>query len=107
MRLRPLGPRARNWLMAIGVIGVCSSAEHALAFAHGVDRVEIHRERRVQRVIGFVGVLDARDAEIGGVVAGVEHHAGERLLAGLGEEFGREQRQFLGNQERIAAAAHV
>ena len=27
MRPRPLGPRARNWLTASGVIGVCGSAE--------------------------------------------------------------------------------
>jgi hypothetical protein len=27
MRPAPLGPRARNWLIASGVIGVCFSAE--------------------------------------------------------------------------------
>jgi hypothetical protein len=27
MRPRPCGPRARNWLIASGVIGVCFSAE--------------------------------------------------------------------------------
>ena len=46
-----------------------------LALAHGVDRVEVHRERGVQRVVGLVGVLDARDADVGGVVARVEHDA--------------------------------
>ncbi len=30
MRPRPLGPRARNWLIASGVIGVCGSAERTL-----------------------------------------------------------------------------
>jgi hypothetical protein len=55
--------------MASGVIGVCSS------LPHGVDRVEVHRERGVQRVVSLIGVLDARDADVGGVIARVEHDA--------------------------------
>ena len=30
MRPRPFGPRARNWLIASGVIGVCFSADSIL-----------------------------------------------------------------------------
>jgi hypothetical protein len=30
MRPRPWGPRAWNWLIASGVIGVCSSAERTV-----------------------------------------------------------------------------
>ena len=78
-----------------------------LALAHGGDRVEVHRQRRVQRVIRFVGVLDARDAEIGGVVARIEHDAGDRLLADGGDQLLRERRELLGDQEGIAAAAHI
>ena len=43
----------------------------------------------------------------GGVVARVEHDAGDRLLADCGDQLGRERRQLLGDQEGIAAAAHV
>ena len=108
MRPRPFGPRARNWLIASGVIGVCFSAERTLvAAAHGVDRVEVHRQGGVQGVVGLVAVLDARDAEVGGVVARVEHDAGERLLADRGDQPGREQSQLFGDQEGISAPAHV
>src|SRR4029078_12906166 len=52
-----------------------------VAAAHGVDRVEIHRQRGVQRIVGLVGVLDTRDTEVRRVVARVQHDAGDRLLA--------------------------
>ena len=87
MRPRPFGPRARNWLIASGVIGVCFSAERTVvALAHGVDRVEVHGQGGVQRVVGLVGVLDARDADVRGVVACVEHDAGDRLLADCSDQ---------------------
>ena len=108
MRPRPFGPRALNSLMASGVIGVCFSAERtAVAFADGIDGVEIHRQRGVQRVVGFVGVLDAGNAKIGRIIARVQHDAGDRLLADGRDQVFRERCQFLRNQERIAAAAHV
>ena len=78
-----------------------------VAAAHGVDRVEVHRKGRIDRVEGLVGVLDARDAQVGRVVAPVDDDAGERRLADRIEQRRREQRQLLRNQERIAAAAHV
>src|SRR6266498_1096762 len=55
--------------------GLLLGGANRLALAHGVDRVEVHRERGVHRVVGLVGVLDARDADFGGVVARVEHDA--------------------------------
>ena len=95
-------------MIAIGVIGVCFSAERTLLpLAHGVDGVEIHRQRGVQRIVGLVGVLDARDAQVRRIVARVEHDAGDRLLADRCDELGRERRQLLRDQERIAASAHV
>ena len=90
------------------MIGVCGSAERdRLALAHGVNRVEVHRERGVQRVVGLVGVLDARDADVGGVVARVEHDAAERLFADCGDQRRRELSQLFGDQKRIAAPANV
>ena len=90
------------------MIGVCGSAERdRLALAHGVDRVEVHRERGVQRVVGLIGVLDARDADVGGVVARVEHDATYRLLADCGDQLRRELSQLFGDQKRIAAPANV
>ena len=80
---------------------------HLVAVAHSGDGVEIHRQRGVQRIEGFAGVLDARDAQVGRIVARVEHDAGDRLLADRRDQIGREQRQLLRNQERIAAPAHV
>jgi hypothetical protein len=47
----------------------------SIALPHGMDRVEVHRERGVQRVVGLVGVLDGWDTDVGGVVACVEHDA--------------------------------
>src|SRR3954469_10612999 len=58
-----------------------------VAAAHGVDGVEVHRERRVQGIEGLVGVLDAGNAKVGGKVARVEHDAGNRLLADRGDKF--------------------
>jgi hypothetical protein len=55
----------------------------------------------------LVGVLDARDADVGGVVGRVEHDAGERLLADRGDQLRRELSQLFGNQIGIAAPAHV
>ena len=55
--------------------GLLLGGADRLALAHGVDCVEIHRERRVQRVVGLVSVLDARDADVGRIVARVEHDA--------------------------------
>jgi hypothetical protein len=75
--------------------GLWLGGDDRVAFAHGGDRVEVHRERRVQRVIGLVGVLDARDAHVGRVVARVEHDAGDGLLADRGDEILRERRQLL------------
>ena len=108
MRPLPFGPRARNSVIATGVIGVCFSAgAHRCAAAHGVDGVEIHRQRGVQRIVGLAVILDARDAEVRRIVARVEHDAGDRLLADRCDQFGRERRQLLRDQERIAASAHV
>ena len=42
-----------------------------------------------------------------GIVARVEHDAGEWLLADRGDQRRREQSQFFGNQEGISAPAHV
>ena len=65
--------------------GLLLGGADRVAAAHGVDRVEVHRERGVQRVVGLVAVLDARDADVGGVVARVEHDAAKRLLADCGD----------------------
>ena len=78
-----------------------------VALAHGVDGVEVHRQRGVQRVVGLAGVLDARNAEVGRIVARVEDDAGDRLFADGGDQLLRELSQFLGDQEGIAAAAHI
>ena len=75
--------------------GLLLGGAHLVAAAHGVDRVEIHRQRGVQRIVGLVGVLDARDAEVRRVVARVEHDAGDRLLADRRDQLGRERRQLL------------
>ena len=108
MRPRPFGPRARNWLIASGVIGVCFSAERTLLPRRtALIVLKFTAKRGVQGVVGLVAVLDARDAEVGGVVARVEHDAGERLLADRGDQPGREQSQLFGDQERISAPAHV
>ena len=108
MRPRPFGPRARNWLIASGVIGVLLlGGADLVAAAHGVDRVEVHGQGGVQGVVGLVAFLDARDAEAGGVVARVEHDAGERLLANRGDQPGCEQSQLFGDQEWVSAPAHV
>jgi len=72
-----------------------------------VDRVEVHCQGGVEGVIGLVAVLNARDAEVGGVVARVEDDAGERLFADRGDQPGREQGQLFGDQEGISAPPHV
>ena len=87
--------------------GLLLGGADRLALAHGGDRVEVHRERGVQRVIGLIGVLDTRDAEVGGVVARVEHDAGDRLLADRGDQLVRERSQLFGDQKGIAAPAHI
>ena len=87
--------------------GLLLGGVDTVAFAHGVDGVEVHGERGVQRVVGFARVLDARDAEVGRVVARIEHDAGDRLLADRLDELFRERRQLLGDEEGIAASAHV
>ena len=38
--------------------------DHLVADALGVDRVEIHRQRRIQRVVSRVVILDAGDAQV-------------------------------------------
>ena len=86
--------------------GLLLGGADRLALAHGVDRVEVDRERGVQRVVGLVGVLDVRDADVGGVVARVEHDAAQRLLAICGDPLGRELSQLFGNQKGIAAPAN-
>ena len=102
------GPLARNRAIAIGVIGVCASAEtHGVAAALGVDRVEIHPQRRIQRVVSRVIVLDARDAQVRRIVAGVNHEARDRRLADLRDQRARKRRQFLRDQVGIAAALNV
>ena len=59
------GPFARNRAIAIGVIGVLLlRGDHLVADALGVDRVEIHRQRRIQRVVSRVIILDAGDAQV-------------------------------------------
>ena len=94
MRPRPL--RAARLELADGERGdrgLLLGGDDRLALAHRGDGVEVHRERRVQRVVGFAGVLDARDAEVGRVVARIEHDAGDRLLADGGDERGRRVRR--------------
>src|SRR5262249_4378878 len=51
--------------------GLLLGGVHLLAATHGVDTVEIHRQRGVQGIVGAAGVLDARDAEVRRVVARV------------------------------------
>src|SRR5271156_1173464 len=68
---------------------------HFGAAAHGVDGVEIHRQRRGQRVVGYDIILDARDAKVRRIIAAVNHDAGDRTLADLGAELGREWRELL------------
>jgi hypothetical protein len=87
--------------------GLVLGGANPVALAHGVDRVEVHRERGVQRVVGLISFLDARDAEVGGVVARVEDDAGDRLLADGGDQLRRELSQLLGDQEGVSAPAHV
>ena len=87
--------------------GLRLGGDDRLALAHGGDRIEVHGERGVQRVIGLAGVLDARDAQVGGVVARVEHDAGDGLLADRGDQLLGERRQLLRDQKGIAASAHV
>src|SRR5215204_6301511 len=48
----------REW----GDGGLLLGGAHLLAAAHRVDGIEIHRERGVQRIVGLVGLLDARNA---------------------------------------------
>ena len=78
--------------------GLLLGGADRLALADGVDRVEVHRERGVQRVVGLIGVLDARDTDVGGVVARVEHDAAERLLTDCGDQRRRELSQLFGDQ---------
>jgi hypothetical protein len=78
-----------------------------VADALRVDRVEIHPQRRIQRVVGRVIILDARDAEVWRVVAGVDNDAGDRRLADLCDEFRRKRLEFLGDQVRIPAAFNI
>ena len=87
--------------------GLRLGGTHFCAAADGVDGVEIHRQRRVHRVVGYGVILDARDAEVRGIVAPVNHDARDRRLADLGDEIFRQRRELLRDQERIAAAAHV
>ena len=77
------------------------------AAAHRVDGVEIDRQRRVQRIIGEVVILDAGDAEVRRIVAAVDHDAGDRRLSDSGDKLGRQRLELLRDQERIAAAANV
>src|SRR5271157_5631401 len=53
-----LGDRER------GDRGLLLSGAHILAAAHGIDSVEIHRQRGIQRIVGLAVILDARDAEV-------------------------------------------
>jgi hypothetical protein len=83
-------------VIASGVIGgLLLGGTHLVAAAHGGDGVEIHRQRGVHRIIGLVGVLDARDAEVRRVVARVQHDAGDRLLAHRRDQLGRERCELL------------
>ena len=87
--------------------GLLLGGLNRLALAHGVNRIEVHRERGVHRVVSFGGVLDPRDADIGGVVARVEHDAAYRRLADCGDQLRRELSQLFGDQKGIAAPADV
>ena len=80
---------------------------HLIADALGVDRVEIHPQRRIQRVVSRVVILDARDAQVRRIVAGVNHDARDRRLADLRDECRRERRELLRDQVRIAAALDI
>ena len=96
MRPSPSGPFARNRAIASGVIGVLLlRGAHLIAAAHSVDSVEIHRQRRIQRIVGLVIILDARDAQVRRIVAGVNHDARDRRLADFRDQIGRERRQLL------------
>ena len=57
-----------------------------IAPAHGTDGVEVHRKRRVQGIEGPATVLDAGNAQVGGIVARVEDDTGDGLLADSGDE---------------------
>ncbi len=81
--------------------------DHFVADALRVDRVEIHPQRRIQRVISRVIVLDAGDAQVRGIIARVNHEARDRRLSDLCDERARERRQFLGDQVGIAAAPDI
>ena len=108
MRPRPFGPRGRNSAdRERGDRGLLLGGAHLVAAAHGVDGVEVHRQRGVQRIVGLVGVLDAGDAQVRRIIARVQHDAGDRLLADRRDQPCRERCQLLRNQERIAASAHV
>ena len=80
---------------------------HLVSVAHGGDGVEIHRQRRIQRIVGLAVILNAGDAEVRRIIAPVDHDAGDRRLADRCDELGRERLELLRDQERIAAAAHV
>src|SRR5271165_1475014 len=51
---------------------------HLIAAAHSIDSVEIHGQRRIQRIVGHVIIFDARDAEVRRIVACVDHDARDR-----------------------------
>ena len=83
------------------------AGDDARATSHGADRVEIDGQRGIQRIVGFRRVLDAGNSHVGWIIAGVEHDARQRGLADRADQLLCEWRKLLGNQEGIAAAAHI
>jgi len=70
------------------------------------DGVEVHRQRRVERVVGVVALGHPRDGDAGLEVRVVQHQPGE-LLATLGQQRRRQQVQLLGDQVGVAVALDV
>ena len=80
---------------------------HLAAVALRIDRVEIDPQRRIQSVVGRVVILDAGDAQVRRIVAGVDHDSRDRRLADFRHQVGGERPELFRGQVGVAASAHV